>query len=314
MDVEDYIVTNVLASSGIDDEHKKDIRDTYGRVRKLFVNALTNHKLDNIFLTRDAENYSRAFGLSNTAPIHSAGADFQGNNLWADIYNKTIQNAGLTDEERSFLYCLRYMMLVESIFSQIVDKICYLLAWRINPPDSILGEKGHCCKHVDTVDTISRRCPLATKLEFLAGNGFKDIAEACDVELRNAAAHATAIIGKPTMKSIHRDTETSHEMRNEFSIEGADTHIKRRAKDGAGRWEKVDMGKAGHRLEMVVWRYNVVFSLRHLAHEFAADLQFLHAMNNPDDPHYRITFSKGRISFIYKKTPTSAVSEAASAY
>ena len=114
MGAENCIITNMLATSGIDDEHKKDILATYDRVRRLFVNASTNRNLDDFLLTRDALNYSRAFGLSNTAAIYSAGANFQGNNLWANIYNKTIQNAGLTDEERSFLYCLRYMLLVES--------------------------------------------------------------------------------------------------------------------------------------------------------------------------------------------------------
>ena len=303
MDAENHIVTNVLAKSGINDEHKKNLRATYDRVRRRFVNASTNRNLDNFFLTRDTLNYSHAFGLSNTAPIHSAGADFQSNNLWASIYNKTIQNAGLTDEERSFLYCLRYMLLVESTYSQIVDKMCYLLAWQTNPPGVIRGEERHCCKRVDTIDMISQRCSLATKCEFLANNGFRDIADACDVELRNAVAHLTAIIGEPTVKSMRRDTEITLELWNKVSIEGTDVRIRRRAMGGADRWTKVDMGKAIHRLEMAVWRYNVVFSLCHTVHELATDPLFLCALDNPDDPHHRITFSNGRIRVSWNQNP-----------
>ena len=46
MDTEDYIVANVLTTMDIGDEHKMDVRDAYGRVRKLFVDASTNRKLD----------------------------------------------------------------------------------------------------------------------------------------------------------------------------------------------------------------------------------------------------------------------------
>ena len=49
MDAENYIITNMLATSGIDDEHKKDILATYDRVRRLFVNASTNHNLDDFY-------------------------------------------------------------------------------------------------------------------------------------------------------------------------------------------------------------------------------------------------------------------------
>ena len=72
---------------------------------------------------------------------------------------------------------------------------------------------------------------------------------------------------------------------------------------GADRWTKVDMGKAIHRLEMVVWRYNVVFSLCHTVHELAADPLFLCALENPDDLHHRITFSNGRIRVSWKQNP-----------
>lgn len=303
MDVEDYIVKEWLATSGIDDEYKKDIRTTYDRVYKLFVNTSANRNLDNLFLSRDALNYCHAFNIPNTAIIHSAGADYQANNLWANVYNKTIQNAGLTDEERSFLYCLRYMLAVESMYSQIVDKICYLLVWRSNPPGTILGKNGHCCTKVDTVDIISR-CSLATKCEFLAGNGFGDLADACDVKLRNATAHMTAIIGKPAVRSTHHRTATTSEVRNEAIIEGADIRIRRSSKDGAYKWEKVDMEKARRSLDMAIWMYDTVFKLCNTVHVYSTDREFLYALNHPDDPHYRITFSKGDVSVSRNENPS----------
>ncbi len=296
MDVEDRIVTNVLDSIDYTDEHKSDIRAIYDRVRKLFVNASVNRNLDNLFLTRDAVNYCRAFGIPNTATIHAARADFQGHNLWAGIYNKTIRNAGLTDKERSFLHCLAYMLSVESIYSQIVDKMCYLLAWQTDPPSGIFGNSGCHFKQLSTIDTvnkISKNYSLARKLESLADNGFNDLTEACDVELRNAATHLTTVIGKPTVKRERYDTETTSGSKAKFSIEGADIRIRRHVKVGPDKWENVDINKTLYQLEMAVWRYNNAFSLCETVHQLTTSQTCLRALNNPDDPHYEITFSNG---------------------
>ncbi|MXZ93517.1 MAG: hypothetical protein F4245_05500 [Cenarchaeum sp. SB0678_bin_8] len=296
MDAEDHIVTNVLDSIDYPDEHKRDIRAIYDRVYKLFVNASANRNLDNFFLTKDAVNYSNAFGIMNTAPIHAANADYQTSNMWADIYNKAVRNAGLTDKEKSFLYCLSYMLRVESLYSPIVDKICYLLAWQTKPPGIILGENKHCCRHVDTIYTISTRCTLATKIEFLAGKGFGDLTGAYDRDLRNAVAHMTAVIGKPTVKSEHYNTETITSVENKFSVEGTDIHV-RRCAGGADKWEKVDVKKAIHRLEMTVRLYITVFKLCDTVHKLTTDQMFMYALNNPNDPHYTITFSNGDVRF-----------------
>lgn len=296
MNDEDYIATNMLDSTNHTAEDKKDIRDAYDRVRKLFVGASKNRNLDDIFLTRDILNYGKALGIPNTAPLHSANADYQTGNLWADIYNKTIQNAGLTDMEKSFLYCLRYLVRVESMYSQIVDKLCYLLVWQTDPPGSILGRNGNCCSKVDTVDTISKRCTLATKCEFLADNGFGDLADACDIDLRNATAHMTYVIGNLEVKTERHHTETMSGFESKFTIEGSDIHIRRRTAGGADRIENVDISDANRRLEVAVWRYTVAFSLCQDVHVWLADPEFRRARNNPDDPRYRITFSDGSMS------------------
>ncbi len=295
MDIEDYIVTNVLDSIDYPDEHKGDIRAIYDKVYKLFVNASANCNLDNFFLTRDAVNYCRAFNIPNTALIHAAKADYQTNNLWASIYNKTTNKAGLTDEERTFLHCLRYMLTVESIYSQIVNKVCYLLVWQTKPPGMILGANKHCCKHIDTVDTISTRCSLATKCEFLAGNGFGDLADSCDRDLRNAVAHMTAVIGKPTVKRELYDTGTTSGSKAKFSIEGADIRIRRYVMSGPNKWENVDMNETHDRLNMAMWRYNEAFYLCNVVHMHVTSPTFLRAFNNPGDPHYKITFSNGGV-------------------
>ena len=297
MDAEEYIVTNWLDSlDNLSDERKGDIRAVYDRVRRLLVGASANHNLGNFFLTGDAVNYYHVFGIANTAPIHAANADYQTNNLWANIYKKTVQNAGLNNMEKSFLNCLRYMLRVESLYSPIVDKICYLLVRQTKPPGSILGKNKHCCKHVETVDAISARCTLATKLEFLAGNGFGDLADACDRDLRNAAAHMTAVIGKLASKSERYDTETTTKVENKFSIEGTDVHVRRHV-EGVDKWEKVDIDKADHRLWMTVWLYMTVFSLCHTVRSFTTDPMFMRAMNNPADPRYEITFSNGDVNW-----------------
>ena len=295
MDAEEYVVTNWLDSIDELGERKKDIRTAYDRVRKLFVGALENRNLDDFFLTKDAVNYCSVFGIANTAPIHAANADYQTGNLWAGIHNKAVRDAGLTDKEKSFLYCLSYMLHVESLYSQIVDKMCYLLAWQTKPPGIIRGaDKKHCCKQVDTIDAISTRCTLATKLEFLAGNGFGDLTDACDRDLRNAAAHMTAVIGKPTVKSKHHKTETTTSVETKFSIEGTDIRVRRRA-GGADKWEKVDVKKAIHRLEMTVWLYITVFKLCDTVRKLTKDPTFMRALNNLNDPRYEITFSNGDV-------------------
>ena len=294
MDAEDYIVDNMLATTDHSDEHKRDIRATYDKVHRLFVKASANRNLDNFFLTRDALNYCLAFGIPNTASVHSAGADYQTANLWTEVYNKTIKNAGLADNEKSFLHCLSYMLRVESLYGQIVDKICYLLVWQAKQPDAILGKNKNCCKRVDSVDEISTRCPLATKCEFLASKGFGDLADACDVDLRNAVAHTTAVIGEPTIRTTRNRTASTLEMRSDVSIEGTDISIRRRAKYGSYGWEKVDIEKTRHQLETAMWRYNVAFGLCDAVCTFATDPEFLCAMNNPDSPH-TVTFSKGKV-------------------
>ena len=295
-----------MDSTGHSNEHKKDIRNTYDKVRKLFMNVSPNRNLDNLFLSRDALNYCRAYGIPNTASIHGANADYQTNNLWAGIHNKTIQNADLTDAEKSFLSCLRYMMCVESLYSQIVDKICYLLVWQTDPPGTIQGENRHCCKNVDAVDTISRRCTLATKCEFLSDNGFGDLAAACDVRLRNAIGHMSVVIGKPTAKRNRWRTETAVGFKTEFSIEGKDIYIRRHTAGSADKWEIVNVNSANYRLEMAVWRYSIAFSLCQDVNEWLSSPMFLHAINNPDDPHYRITFSKGSVSLKHNANPDMA--------
>ena len=103
----------------------------------------------------------------------------------------------------------------------------------------------------------------------------------------------TAVIGKPTMKSKRYDTETSCEFKTKFSIGGTDVHIKRHA---VKKWEEVDLKNAKSQLEAVMLRYTIVFSLCQNVQEFATTPLFRRALNNPDDPHYRVTFSEGNIS------------------
>lgn len=301
MDVETYLVDRILDEVDYTPDHKKQIRDTYLKVRKLFLNAKQNHNIGSFFIPRDTLNYCRAFNIGTDAIISSAKADYQTHNIWVDVYNKTIRNAGLTEAEKSFMYCLRYMIYVESIYGEIVDKMCYLLVRQTGKLGVISGKGGRPWEKVGTVGAISP-CSMQKKCEFLAKNGFNDLADAFDRDIRNATAHTDFIIGEPVMRNESYETETGYSVRSETRIERADIRVKRHV-NGSVKWEKVDMNAAGHQLEMVVWLYRIVFSMCFQVHWFTSMSVFRDALEHPDDPRYKVTFSKGRIQFHYDHNP-----------
>lgn len=221
------------------------------RVRELFEDASANHNLDGILLTNAELNRSILGSEPKPAPIHAGIAYHQSGNLWTAIYRYAIQNTELTVEERAFMYCLRYMLIVESMYSQIVDRVCYMLMWRTKPPT--LGNLERWYNEGDTVHDL-QRCSLAAKLKYLTENGFGYLADACDVELRNAVAHMTLTIDGP----VHHSS-TDKQVRNGVSIEGVNVRIKRRAENGTYVSEKVDVKEALFRLEKEVTSYVVAF-------------------------------------------------------
>lgn len=249
MDAENQVTTSEIISHS--DECKNCSLVISDKVRKLFEDASANDNLDGVLLTNAELNQSILGSEPKPALIHAGIAYHQSGNLWTAIYRYAIQNTDLTAEERAFMYCLRYLLIVESMYSQIVDRVCYMLMWRTDPPT--LGSLKNWHKKGHTVNDL-QHYSLKAKIKYLTENGFGYLADACDVELRNAVAHMTLIINGPAHHSA-----TDKQMRNGFSIEGVNVRIKRRAKNGTYVSEKVDMQEALLRLEGEVMRYTAAF-------------------------------------------------------
>lgn len=223
------------------------------KVRELFKDASANHDMSDVLLTNE-ELARFMFDLEqDPVPDNMAIAYHQSHSLWRNIYLSAIQHTDLTVEEKAFVYCLRYLLMAEAWYSQIVDRVCYMLMWRTNPPT--LGKIMGCCKKVDTIHDLQHH-RLAAKLEYLTENGFGYLANACDVELRNAVAHMTVVINE---SAHHPDTD--ERTRNGFSMDGVDVHIKRRASDRTYVTDKVDVAEANLRLEGEVRRYAAAFGM-----------------------------------------------------
>lgn len=222
------------------------------RVRELFKDASANHDMADVLLTNE-ELARFTFDFEHEPiPDHMAIVYHQSHSLWRNVYFHAIRHTDLTVEEKAFVYCLRYMLMAEAWYSQIVDRVCYLLMWRTNPPT--LGSLKDRYKEGHTVNDL-QHYNLKAKTKYLTENGFEYLATACDVELRNAAAHMTLVIDG----SAHHSA-TDEQMRNGFSMDGVDIHIKRRAKDGTYVTEKVDVVAANTRLEGEIMRYAVAFA------------------------------------------------------
>ena len=289
----DGFVTKWLDTSGIKGGDREDVMGVYDRVYKLYTNIPKNRESTNFFFGRDAINYSEAFKPASN--IFQGQDEYHLNNTWADIYIKTMQNAGLTEHERVFMYCLKYMMLVEFIYAQFVNKICYLLVWQPNTPREIVGY--HKWKRVESVNEI-QQCRLNDKLKFLHNNGFEDLADVCDVDLRNSLAHMMVVIGEPTIRQIYHASSKHFSSEREFSIEGTSIRIKRRGKN---EWVDVDIRKAENQLDGVCRLYQNVFSLCSTVHDVTTHPMFKGAMDNPD--RVKITREGDRISFSYNRSP-----------
>ena len=96
---------------------------------------------------------------------------------------------------------------------------------------------------------------MAAKLKYLTENWFEYLANACDVDLRNAVAHMTLVIDG----SAHHSA-TDEQTRYGFNMEGVNVCIKRRVKDEPDVTKKVDVVAANIRLEGEVRSYAAAFS------------------------------------------------------
>lgn len=212
------------------------------KVRSLFEEASTNRNLEHLLLT-DVEmddNMPRA-------RLFAGVARHPGHEIWRSVFGHLIRYHGLTAEERTFTYCLNYLVVVESMYRPIVDRVCYMLAWRTNPPK--LGNLKHC--ENGTFDEI-RNCRLVDKIEYLRKNGFGYLANACDTKLRNAMGHMAVTTDGPVVGPAAVEQGLTG-----LIVDGPDVRIKRSEK---GAPETVDVRHAIFLLEKEVRNYIMAFS------------------------------------------------------
>lgn len=110
---------------------------------------------------------------------------------WASLaYNKIRENVKITPAELSTLFLMDYIIIVESIYTHMVDIVCFAL---VTTGKTLLDPRKCEKKEAVTFDDI-RLVPLGTKLDFLRSNGFSMISDGCSVSLRNSAAHLSYTI------------------------------------------------------------------------------------------------------------------------
>jgi len=140
-----------------------------GKLFPLLEKAVNINLTFNMFLTQKQADAQKTIFLNF--------AVFE--NLLSKIKNKL----GLTPQEIATLFLLDYMVIVESLFTYMVDVISYALVSTgkaLNDPRTK--------KDTVTFEEINL-IPLGTKLDFIRSNNFSMIADRCHVRLRNSAAH-----------------------------------------------------------------------------------------------------------------------------
>lgn len=105
--------------------------------------------------------------------------------VFNNFTNKIKENLTLDRKEFAFLFLLNYLVLVESLYTLMVDIIAFAL---INTGKALRDRRtGRDVILFDDLEELA----LGTKLDFLRKRdaGFKIVANRCDISLRNAAAH-----------------------------------------------------------------------------------------------------------------------------
>lgn len=104
------------------------------KIQKLFRDTSANHDMTDILLTNEElDRYEFDF-KQEPIPDDNVIVYHQNNSLWRNIYLHIIAHSDLGIKENASMYCLNYMLMDEAWYSQIVDRVCYMLIWRTNPP------------------------------------------------------------------------------------------------------------------------------------------------------------------------------------
>ena len=108
---------------------------------------------------------------------------FENSDVFFNLINKIRRDLTLSPKEFAFVFILYYLVVVESLYTLMVDVITFAL---INVGKELKDPR------TDQLVILSdelERIALGTKLDFLRANRFKIIADRCDISLRNTAAH-----------------------------------------------------------------------------------------------------------------------------
>jgi hypothetical protein len=108
---------------------------------------------------------------------------------WMDVVGVSAsKEANLTPEQKSLLELLSYLVLVEGIFSEIVQVIAFILVE--NHHDIYDEENREFVRNYEGLNNLS----LFKKMQFVEIHGFEFVSHACDRDLRNSIAHLRIIV------------------------------------------------------------------------------------------------------------------------
>jgi hypothetical protein len=115
---------------------------------------------------------------------------FENFKVFINLTDKIKKDLTVGPKEFAFVFLFNYLVVVESLYSFMVDIIAFAL---INVGKQLKDPRTD--RNVILFDELDK-LPLGTKLDFLRrrDNSFKIIAKRCDVSLRNAVAHLNFVI------------------------------------------------------------------------------------------------------------------------
>lgn len=264
------------------EEVRDKVLNVYKKINKIINTSDKQYEPLTLLQPKEPSDIVKLFGMGTTAMVRDQ--DFQTHNLWASIVSKIMNNQkdDMTEQEDLFIRYITYLIYVEGIYSYVVNILCYLLANQTEPPKGI-GKIN--------MDDITRDVRLFIKLKYLKDNGFAELADACDRDLRNAVGHNGGIFGDPKMKTDHQATASSEKIKNWVEFTGSNIYIRRKI-NKKWQWDKnpININDAMSKIISIVNIYRGALSL----------WSDVHSYRNPLVIDYRIWIENGRYAVAYK--------------
>jgi hypothetical protein len=147
------------------------------RLFPILEKAVTLNPVFNMFLTQKMEEAQRTI-FTNFSVFETL------------VHLKIKKQLELTPREFATLFLIDYLVLVESVFTYIVDIVAYAL---VSVGKTLTDPRT---KREAVLPDEIKMVSLGTKLDFLRSNGFSMIADRCSVRLRNSSAHLSFALDK----------------------------------------------------------------------------------------------------------------------